>query len=230
MPPGLNKFETSLWSAFELADKDGNGTLSRGEFTAAMKAVGLVENDLDAKKAWASADADRSGVVEWDEFLRVGKRSKVLATLPAALKANPAKADAAAKMIQDRIKGKKAVGSKAPVKAKAAPAKRSALAYAPTPAPPADPPSPAPPEPSRAPQFKRENRPQPPNLSPFEIKLWRTFNALLADDDPTHSLSRRELDGALWAARFTIGSIKTKQVSPRPAGQRTTAPKRPRFV
>ena len=217
MPPGLNKFETSLWSAFELADKDGNGTLSRGEFTAAMKAVGLVENDLDAKKAWASADADRSGVVEWDEFLRVGKRSKVLATLPAALKANPAKADAAAKMIQDRIKGKKAVGSKAPVKAKAAPAKRSALAYAPTPAPPADPPSPAPPEPSRAPQFKRENRPQPPNLSPFEIKLWRTFNALLADDDPTHSLSRRELDGALWAARFTIGSIKTKQVSSRPA-------------
>ena len=39
----------------------------------------------------------------------------------------------------------------------------------------------------------------------FELKLWRTFDALLADDDRSDGLSRREMDGALWAARFKMG-------------------------
>ena len=78
-PPGLTKFESSLWAAFELADRNGNGKLSRLEFSRALKAVGLADADSEVAKEWKEADPDNSGSVEWKEFLKLGKRKKVLA-------------------------------------------------------------------------------------------------------------------------------------------------------
>lgn len=217
MPTGLSKFESSLWAAFELADKDGSGALDQKEFTSALKATGLVETDAEARREWTATDTDKSGLVEWKEFLRLGKRRKVLSTLPKVLQAKPEKVEAAANVIQLRLRKRAGGDAAAAAKPAAAPAPKTAASLAPVASsskasapPPATPPASS----AGAPSFSsRAPRPYPDGLSKFEKKLWRTFDALLADDDTSMSLSRRELDGALWAARMSMGQLRTKQLA-----------------
>ena len=221
MPTGLTKFESSLWAAFELADKDGNGTLSRAEFCAALKATGLVDTDAEARREWTATDSDKSGTVDWKEFKRLGKRRKVLATLPKVLQAKPEKVEAAANVIQARLRKRAGTPAPAPPPREPSPARppapslsraSSAATFAPVASAESDAPPPSTP-PAGAPSFSRVRRPQPPGLTPFEAKLWRTFDALLPEGDTSRALSRRELDGALWAARFQMGTLKTKQLA-----------------
>ena len=102
MPTGLSKFESSLWAAFELADKDGSGALDQKEFTSALKATGLVETDAEARREWTATDTDKSGLNGRNSW--VGKRRKVLSNLPKVLQAKPEKVEAAANVIQLRLR------------------------------------------------------------------------------------------------------------------------------
>ena len=188
MPPGLNKFETSLWAAFDLADKNGDGALSKVEFTSALKAVGLVATDGEALYEWRKADLDQSGSVDFKEFLKLGKHKKALADLPSKLQANSNKVEAAASVIQARLRKAEKAGPEGGAAASGSGEDHGQFVK------------------------KKNKRTQPPGLSELELKLWRVFDALL-DDDTEESLSRRELDGALWAARFKVGQTGTKQLA-----------------
>ena len=194
-PADLSKFEESLWAAFDLADRDGNGTLSKKEFGGAMKAVGLVTTETECLREWEMADTDRSGKVEWKEFLKLGKKKKALAQLPSKLQASPAKVEQAAALIQNRLRSKQG-SSDVGLAGTSAPAPAASGR-----------------DPAAGPSLGGGgNRTQPRGLSPFELKLWRTFDALLPDEDAT-SLTRKEIDGALWAARFKVGVHGTKQLA-----------------
>ena len=53
---------------FLLADSDGNGKLSRGEFREVLKSAGL---DLDARQVsrlFSDVDTDKSGTISFEEF------------------------------------------------------------------------------------------------------------------------------------------------------------------
>ena len=102
-PSALSGFEKALWAAFVLADRDGNGQLSRWEFTQALLAVGVAEDEEEVQLEWMVADADDSGSIEWGEFCALGKRRKVLATLVECLEADPKRLEQAATLIQKRI-------------------------------------------------------------------------------------------------------------------------------
>ena len=106
-PVGLSGFEKALWAAFVLADRDGSGALSRYEFTLALKAAGVIEEDVEARKEWKAADQDESGAIEWPEFCVLGKRRKELATLVERLRARP-EADRAARHIQQSSRARAA--------------------------------------------------------------------------------------------------------------------------
>ena len=127
-PKGLNEVESSLWAAFELADKNGNGSLSQDEFTAALKATGLATSDADAQKEWRSADADRSGAIDFKEFCKLGKRKKALASLPAKIAANPKKVEQAAEVIQRRLRQRVSAAGGAAAAGKAAASERGGAA------------------------------------------------------------------------------------------------------
>ena len=86
--------------AFELADRDGDGSLSLWEFTLALRASGVVDSDADAHKEWLATDVDGSGAVEWPEFRALGRRRKALATLAERLRAEPVQSERAAVLIQ----------------------------------------------------------------------------------------------------------------------------------
>ena len=103
-PPNLTGFERALWAAFTLADRDGNGKLSRLEFMLALKAAGVIDDDVEAIREWKRADTDASGAVEWDEFMKLGKRRKALATLTERLGARAGDLERAAMLIQKRSK------------------------------------------------------------------------------------------------------------------------------
>ena len=52
-PTGLSKIENNYWDAFVLADRDGDGCLSRHEFTEALKVTGIVVDE--DSRIWESA-------------------------------------------------------------------------------------------------------------------------------------------------------------------------------
>ena len=108
-PPNLTGFERALWAAFTLADRDGNGSLSRWEFTQALKAAGAVENDVEARKEWLAADQDGSNAIDWDEFLRLGRRRKALAVLAERFGASANEVEKAALKIQRQMSSRKTV-------------------------------------------------------------------------------------------------------------------------
>ena len=59
---------TQLKKAFDLLDKDNNGTICTSELGAAMKAIGLNPSDEEVKAMIKSADADENGTLNFPEF------------------------------------------------------------------------------------------------------------------------------------------------------------------
>ena len=99
-PPGICGIERALWASFLLADTDASGHLSRWEFTQALLAVGVVQNESDARLEWARCDRDASGHIEWEEFRQLGQRRKALCALCERLRVEPRRAEHAARLIQ----------------------------------------------------------------------------------------------------------------------------------
>lgn len=54
--------------AFDILDKDKNGTISTSELGAAMRSIGLNPNQRELKEMVQSVDADKSGTLDFDEF------------------------------------------------------------------------------------------------------------------------------------------------------------------
>ncbi|GBG62061.1 hypothetical protein CBR_g28538 [Chara braunii] len=69
---------TDLKVAFELFDKDKDGTISTEELAEVMKKLGTTVSEEEVKMLIADVDADHSGKIEFDEFLDVmaGKLSQ----------------------------------------------------------------------------------------------------------------------------------------------------------
>lgn len=53
---------------FLLADCDGNGRLSRGEFRDVLKSAGLDLDMRQASRIFSDADTDKSGTISFEEF------------------------------------------------------------------------------------------------------------------------------------------------------------------
>lgn len=58
-------FEKKLWAAFNAADEDGSGFVSRAEFEAILDQVGLAVSDEEKRAAFNAADKDRSDEISW---------------------------------------------------------------------------------------------------------------------------------------------------------------------
>ena len=58
--------------AFEVADKDSNGYIDKGEFEQCMKNVsesfGLLNSIKDATNEFNRLDVDKNGIIDFDEF------------------------------------------------------------------------------------------------------------------------------------------------------------------
>lgn len=54
--------------AFDILDKDGNGTISTCELGVAMRSVGVNPSDSQLEEMIKSVDADNSGTLNLDEF------------------------------------------------------------------------------------------------------------------------------------------------------------------
>jgi Ca2+-binding EF-hand superfamily protein len=63
---GMEKFYKSM-------DKDGNGTLEYPEFRDGLMQHGLLQNDAECKAIFQSFDEDRSGFLDWREFMSLVK-------------------------------------------------------------------------------------------------------------------------------------------------------------
>lgn len=69
---------TQLITTFKGYDKNGDGKMDVGEFQAALKDMGHDEVSEDMAKALLSRfDADKSGFIEWIEFLDIMKMVKI---------------------------------------------------------------------------------------------------------------------------------------------------------
>lgn len=60
-----------LQEEFKRFDLDGNGSIDAKEFQTIMKSIGQTFTDEEVKKQIAEVDLDKSGTVEWEEFLEV---------------------------------------------------------------------------------------------------------------------------------------------------------------
>jgi len=66
-----------LVEAFNKYDKNGNGTLSYREFKQAWQSMNLGGSDEEIKQAFQSVDSDYSGLIEWSEFSKAIKESRL---------------------------------------------------------------------------------------------------------------------------------------------------------
>lgn len=55
---------------FDYFDADGDGKLDLGEFSSLMKALDALDPGESAALGFRAIDTDRSGQVEFDEFVR----------------------------------------------------------------------------------------------------------------------------------------------------------------
>ena len=206
-PPGLDPFEQQLWAGFVLADRDGNGMLSRWEFTRALQAAGAIAQESDARKEWARIDTDHSGYIEWDEFCTLGRRRHTLAKLADKLRATPDTVERATLIIQRSLRSRRSTGSQAGSRPPSRNLSGKATARAGTAM------SSQEEEEEWAARLRAEERksnmeqrgapPTPPRPPPrgldiLDQKLWASF--VLADRDRSGQLSRREFTLALQAA------------------------------
>jgi len=68
---GLTKEEIAEYrSVFNTFDADGSGAIDEKELKQALDAMGYKPSDDDVKAMIAEVDADRSGKIEWSEFLK----------------------------------------------------------------------------------------------------------------------------------------------------------------
>ncbi|KAM3185915.1 hypothetical protein ACTXT7_005389 [Hymenolepis weldensis] len=63
-----------LKEAFALFDKDGNGSISRGELKHLMTSLGQNPTRENIKKMINEVDADGNGSIDFDEFLKLMKK------------------------------------------------------------------------------------------------------------------------------------------------------------
>lgn len=213
-PAGLSKVEQTLWSAFVLADRDGNGMLSRWEFTLALKAVNLIGDDAEARREWLEVDSDGSGAIEWPEFRRLGNRRSELMLLSERLEQEPEKVQHAALVIQKHTsfgKRHRPPSDKPPpptsaIKASLASKDQTASARLWD-------------ERMRAESCESAhqsavpgiaNRAPPPGLNRFETALWSAF--ILADRDGNGRLSRWEFTLALTACGIVADEADARHV------------------
>jgi plastin-1 len=68
-----NEQYDQLHQEFKSFDLDGNGSIDAKEFQTIMKNMGQTFSEAEVKRQIAEVDADKSGTVEWDEFLEVVK-------------------------------------------------------------------------------------------------------------------------------------------------------------
>jgi Ca2+-binding EF-hand superfamily protein len=66
-----------LVEAFNKYDRNGNGTLSAREFAEAWKFMNLGGNEAEIRDAFTSVDVDYSGVIEYSEFAKAIKESRL---------------------------------------------------------------------------------------------------------------------------------------------------------
>jgi centrin-1 len=57
--------------AFDLFDTDGSGSIDAVELKVAMRALGFESKSEDIRKMLEKIDEDRSGVIEFDEFVKM---------------------------------------------------------------------------------------------------------------------------------------------------------------
>merc|ERR1712166_1159806 len=69
LPSGLNR--ELVTSAFEMFDVDGTGSIDVKEFGALLRAMGLPIDDNEAQDMVDQVDADLSGEVELEEFMKL---------------------------------------------------------------------------------------------------------------------------------------------------------------
>ncbi|VUZ56472.1 unnamed protein product [Hymenolepis diminuta] len=63
-----------LKEAFALFDKDGNGSISRGELKYLMTSLGQNPTRENIKKMIDEVDVDGNGLIDFDEFLKLMKK------------------------------------------------------------------------------------------------------------------------------------------------------------
>lgn len=63
--------------AFDMFDRDGEGTIGRSEFTAMMKTLGLELSDAELQTLWDKVDMDKSGEIEFEEMLETLRKNLV---------------------------------------------------------------------------------------------------------------------------------------------------------
>ena len=61
--------------AFDMFDRDGEGTIGRSEFTAMMKTLGLELSDAELQTLWEKVDMDKSGEIEFEEMLETLRKN-----------------------------------------------------------------------------------------------------------------------------------------------------------
>ncbi|CAM6053973.1 unnamed protein product [Sphagnum tenellum] len=57
--------------AFDLFDTDGSGSIDAAELKVAMRALGFESKNEDIRKMLEKIDEDKSGVIEFDEFVKM---------------------------------------------------------------------------------------------------------------------------------------------------------------
>jgi Ca2+-binding EF-hand superfamily protein len=72
-----NDIDRYLTEAFNKYDKNGNGSLSLREFRQAWEYMNLGGGEEEIRKAFVDVDTDRSGVIEYPEFMRAIKDNRL---------------------------------------------------------------------------------------------------------------------------------------------------------
>lgn len=62
------KLMTEIKEAFEIFDKDKNGTITANELVTAMRAFGLSPTNAEIKEIIKDLDKDKNGTIEFSEF------------------------------------------------------------------------------------------------------------------------------------------------------------------
>ena len=66
-----------LQAAFEIFDKDSDGVITIGELEEVVRSLGQVTKPEDVKELISQLDADKSGTVDFHEFLMMMGRKMV---------------------------------------------------------------------------------------------------------------------------------------------------------
>ena len=69
-----------LWHAFNAFDLDQSGTIDSGEISKALARLGMSVSDSKARAMLREADANRSGSIDFDEFVPSESRTRGLLT------------------------------------------------------------------------------------------------------------------------------------------------------